>query len=199
METELPAQALVAVGTVVAALIAGVLSFVNLTLTKEQKTSEFRQAWIDGLREDLAKFLSASRACGRAIEAKADHGDKYSVDPFQFGSEKVSELRHEASATYYRVKLRLNPEEAEHIELLRLLDRAIDEQNEYFASATEKGEPFAALDRIADFARPVLKTEWNRVKAGELPFRIVRNWVAPIVILLCVLFVVAVLSGKYKV
>jgi hypothetical protein len=199
MAMDLPAQALVAVGTVVAALIAGVLSFVNLTLTKEQKTSEFRQAWIDALRDDLAKFLSASRACARAIEARAALGERYLTDPFRFGNEKVSELRHEVAVTYYRVKLRLNPDEVEHIELLRLLDQAIDEQNAFFASIAKEGDPFAALDRIADFARPVLKTEWDRVKAGELPFRIVRNWVAPIVVLLCILFVLAVLSGRYVV
>lgn len=50
MPIELQAQAVVAIGGVVTALVAGAFSFVNLTLNKEQKTSEFRQAWIDGLR-----------------------------------------------------------------------------------------------------------------------------------------------------
>jgi len=49
----------VAIATVVAAVIAGLISVVALTLTKEQKTSEFRQAWIDGLRSDLADYLAA--------------------------------------------------------------------------------------------------------------------------------------------
>lgn len=62
MHTDLPAQALAAVATVVASLIAAAVAFVNLTLTKELTTSEFRQAWIDALREDLAKFLGAARA-----------------------------------------------------------------------------------------------------------------------------------------
>ena len=43
----------VAVGAVVAALIAGTVSLLGLIISKEQKTSEFRQAWIDALRNDL--------------------------------------------------------------------------------------------------------------------------------------------------
>ena len=39
------------IATVMAALITALISFVNLTLSKEQKTSEFRQAWIDGLQK----------------------------------------------------------------------------------------------------------------------------------------------------
>ncbi|HKE96605.1 MAG TPA: hypothetical protein VKB34_20010, partial [Povalibacter sp.] len=67
MATELPAQSIVAIATVVASLIAGVFSFVNLTLNKEQKTSEFRQAWIDALRADLSAFFAAARAFARAV------------------------------------------------------------------------------------------------------------------------------------
>ena len=44
------------------------------TLTKEQKTSEFRQAWIDALREDLARFLGAARAFARAVEVLHQFG-----------------------------------------------------------------------------------------------------------------------------
>ena len=54
-------------------------------------------------------------------------------------------------------------------------------------------------DRAADYAQPVLKKEWERVKRGELPFRLVRNWIAPIIVLLCVVFVAFVLTGNFRV
>ena len=57
MSSELPVFSIVAMATVTASLITAIISFVNLTLTKEQKISEFRQAWIDALREDLSIFL----------------------------------------------------------------------------------------------------------------------------------------------
>lgn len=39
----------ISIGAVGAAIIAGFFSIVSLIIGKEQKTSEFRQAWIDAL------------------------------------------------------------------------------------------------------------------------------------------------------
>lgn len=120
-----------ALATIVAALITAALSFVNLTLTKELKTSEFRQAWVDALREDLASFFAAARAFARTA-ALAQMYTPGLIDrmTLPITEEKISRLRHEAAEAFYRIKLRLNPKETEHIELLRLLERAITEQNQ---------------------------------------------------------------------
>jgi hypothetical protein len=49
-----------AIATTVAAIIAGTIAFLSTILAKEQKTSEFRQNWIDALREDIADFVGES-------------------------------------------------------------------------------------------------------------------------------------------
>lgn len=200
MHTELPAQSIVAIATVIAALIAGALSFVNLTLTKEQKTSEFRQAWIDGLREDLASFFAAARAFARTTGLTQVLGAEYKEKAvLPISESKISELRHQAAETFYRIKLRLNPDEPEHVELLRLLDRAIAEQNKMLTEGSSNESTLAAIERASDYARPVLKTEWRRVKRGELAFRIARNWVAPIIVVLSLAFVAFIWTGKFKI
>jgi hypothetical protein len=51
MTFSLPAVAVGAIGT---SIIAAMVSLVGLTVSKEQKVSELRQAWIDALRDDLA-------------------------------------------------------------------------------------------------------------------------------------------------
>lgn len=56
-----------------------------------------------------------------------------------------------------------------------------------------------AVDNAADYAPQILKAEWERVKQGELPFRLARNWVAPSVVVLSLLFIALVLTGKIKV
>ena len=38
-----------AIGAIAAALIAGLISLLGLIISKEQKVSDFRQAWIDAL------------------------------------------------------------------------------------------------------------------------------------------------------
>jgi hypothetical protein len=49
---------LTVIGPVIAAIITGAIAFLASVLSKEQKTSEFRQAWIDALRNDLAELTS---------------------------------------------------------------------------------------------------------------------------------------------
>lgn len=199
MNTTLPPQSLVAIATLVAALIAAALSFVTMTLTKELKTSEFRQAWIDGLREELAAFLGAARAFARAIEASRSPiaGTDGRV-PLGLTTEKVSELRYHAAEMLSKIMLRLNPDEAEHVELLRLLRRSVDEQNSMLASGAADATPtIKAIEVANEYARPVLKKEWERVKKGELPFRVARNWLAPGVFVISIVFIWWVGSGKF--
>ena len=200
MHTDLPAQAIAAVGTLVAALIAGAISFVNLTLTKELKTSEFRQAWIDGLREDLAKFFGAARAFARAVESHNECVSKNTEMPrLSISDEKVGDLRYQAAEMLSKIKLRLNPDETEHEELLRLLDEAINRQNEMLTSGSNATETIAAIERANAYARPVLKKEWKRVKQGELPFQIARNLLAPIIFVTSVGLLLFIWNGSFKV
>ena len=193
-------QSLAAVGAVVAALVAGAFSFVSLTLNKEQKTSEFRQAWIDGLREDLATFFAGARAMARATEEQREAMAKgASSSTFAMTGEMISDIRYQAAETRYRIQLRLNPKEAEHNELLRLMQVAITEQNKFFKGSGDMDSTLKAVDNAAEYAPQILKTEWERVKSGELAFRLARNWVAPAAVLLSLLFVVLVLAGKMKI
>ena len=191
MYSNLPAQAIVAIATIGAALIAGLIAFVNLTLNKEQKTSEFRQAWIDALIDDLSAFFSAIDALARA------KSDSTSATHLALTDEQSSTHRHVATQALYRMKIRLNPDEVDHIELLRLLAKAMDEQQVNAGNLTTD-KTVAAINRAVDHARPVLKAEWKRVKSGELPFRIARNWVPLIVVIICSLFAAFLLAVKFK-
>lgn len=155
-----PSNVFVAIATVVAAVIAGLISVVTLTLSKEQKTSEFRQAWIDGLRQDLAEFLASARAMARASQELAALGFKYESAPFKMSGSQIGEVRKAVDVVFYRIKLRLNPDEREHKELLRLLTRAIDEQNAQLQSESLDVKGILdAIDVAAEYARPVLKAE----------------------------------------
>lgn len=189
MTDPIPSNVFVAIATLGAAIIAGLISIVTLTLTKEQKVSEFRQAWIDGLRHDLSEFFAAARAMARVLEEIAAFGDKYSSHPFTISAEKVGEIRHAVSIAFYRIKLRLNSEEAEHVELLRLLGQVTEVQNQQLRDQSSAATAvLQAIEVAADFARPVLKAEWKRVKQGEPQYRTVRNWLLSGVLLFCVFF-----------
>jgi len=200
MPSDLPAQSIAAGAAIVAALVAGAFSFVNLTLTKEQKISEFRQTWIDALREDLATFFATARAFARATQELHAFG-KGSKDgaPMAFTEDKISDLRYQIAETRYRIQLRLNPKEAEHIELLRLMQSAVDRQQEMIAGAADTTKILESIETAAGYAPQVLKTEWERVKKGELAFRLARNWIAPTIVLVSIGSVAMLWSGHMKI
>lgn len=196
---EISVQTLGAMATLVAALITAAVSFVSLTLTKEQKTSEFRQSWIDGLRNELASFLAASRAFARAIEMLNRFGPSYTeVSVLRLNDEKVGDLRYQAAESLCKIQLRLNPNEPEHKELLRLLQRAIEEQNAMIENKTGIEATTKAIETASAYAQPILKKEWERVKQGELPFRIARNWVTPSIVLISLTFIAYAMFGAFK-
>lgn len=197
MHNELPTGSIVAIATVVASLIAGAISFVNLTLTKEQKTSEFRQAWIDALREDLATFFASTRAFARATqETRGYKGHIESDAPFPMTEEKISDLRYQVAETRYRIQLRLNPKEAEHAELLRLMQVAITKQQDVLLGEGVTANALLAVESAAAYAPQILKSEWERVKKGELPFRLARNWLAPLIVILSIAFIFLLWTGR---
>lgn len=199
MIAEHSTQSVTAIATVVAALIAAAMSFISLTLNKEQKTSEFRQAWIDGLREDLAAFFACARSFARATQELAAFG-KGSKDgaPLAITEDKVSDIRYQIAENRYRIQLRLNAKESEHQILLSLMQIALDAQNKMLAG---KGDTAAILDGIenaAEHSTRILKSEWERVKRGEFAFRLARNWVAPIVFFAALLFLFLLLSSGFR-
>lgn len=105
MNAEIPAQVVVAVATVVASLITGTIALVNLTLSKEQKVSEFRQPWIDGLRDDLSKFVSSLRFASHAAHVAAIYTPQMHSQIFPHTPEQVAELRVAASEALSRIRL----------------------------------------------------------------------------------------------
>lgn len=197
MAQSLPTESIAAIATIIAALIAAAISFVNLTLTKEQKTSEFRQTWIDALRQDLATFFATARAFARANQELQHFGlGGQGGAPLSFTEQKISDLRYQIAETRYRIQLRLNPKEPEHVELLRLMQAAIEKQQSALATHNATDEVLLAVERAAEFAPQILKTEWERVKQGELAFRVARNWVAPITFGSSLLLVALLWLGK---
>src|SRR5271167_3688723 len=94
-----------AIATIAAALVAGGVAFLASVLSKEQKTSEFRQTWIDALREDISKLIGSTEVIIGIIRFKVEAGK--TQEAFDYFLDNDSVLR-ELAGTYYRIRLRLN-------------------------------------------------------------------------------------------
>lgn len=149
------------VGGVVVALIAGFVSLVVSILTKDQKTSEFRQAWIDSLRNDVAELAGH-------LQAIID----IALDKIEGGVEDANDVYHGKHSEFIRmevcivrIKLRLNPDE--HQIILHLLDQLHSDDGGV-------KETINQLKSLIEEVQPVLKSEWVRVKKGELSYRLLK-------------------------
>lgn len=155
-----------AIGAIVAALIAGLVAFFSLIISKEQTVSAFRQAWVDALRQDIAAVVS----CVHEMHASK-------------GELKGSPCKHPNGNTFClpelaaRIRLRLNPDEQRPkekeatIEVLNALSQ--------LESISHNGDPqnhrLDVVKLLVSNAQTVLKENWNLIRSGERMYRIVKG------------------------
>ena len=176
---DIPATAFVALGAVLAALVAGLFSVLGLVASKENKVSEFRLAWIDGLRNEVSRYTSGVQELARIERARKrmgkedianDEGRNREIE--WFNASRVAYEKTIESLTC--IHLRLNPKHAsdpkrpEH----NLLNRLVEARDLF---NVEKYEEAAMCCReIRDAATPLLKSTWGLVKRGERSYRAIK-------------------------
>lgn len=155
MSTELISYA----APILTASIAGAVAFLVSVLSKEQKTSEFRQAWIDQLRNDLADLTSLVLMTEDAMAHMVSDGNAADLPAYIIQSQdKFIKI----TACAMRIEMRLNPDE--HLALMDLV-RKIGTSVKTFRGNTDASAAAASLLLIE--SQKVLKQEWLRVKRGE--------------------------------
>lgn len=142
------------------AIVAGFVTLVVTVLAKEQKTSEFRQSWIDSLRSDVSELAGLAETIIDLAESDVDDGKS---DGSKFIYDKSQEII-KIQTCIVRIRLRLNPSEHQHIlgPLSRIADSEIDQT---FA------EILSDLELVVSGTQILLKGEWERVKLGEPAYR----------------------------
>lgn len=152
-----------AVGAVVAALIAGTLAFAGLIISKENKTSEFRQAWIDALRLGSAELIARAIVLDGVLETRFAKGTAW------------SEVREDAAAfikALSEIRMRLNADEPPSIAVLKILNDIerllpIGDDPSESKTAPARGAVFKQTKLLSVAVNGVLSSEWKRVKKGE--------------------------------
>jgi len=167
-----------AVGAIGASIVAATFSLIGLTVTKEQKVSDLRQAWIDALRAELSELLEHAHAIHGAASAQ-----------YQTRQELWSNVKEHFAGinrVAASIELRLNPNEAAAktiLACLRELEALIS------SDSPIDFKSMAAIERrLVSASQPFLKDEWERVKRGEPTYRIAKHasWLG-LVVLFCAL------------
>jgi len=152
-----------AVGLIVAAVIAAVVAFLSLIITKEQSVSEFRQEWIDALRKDIAIIV------GRIV---AIHGESI-VKSKENQDVLWARLKGELTGfnrVIVRIRLRLNPDEngVKEGPATKAVLETLERLKSMFASPKPHFHELDGLvNTLVDNAQVILKENWDRVREGE--------------------------------
>ncbi|GAA0491524.1 hypothetical protein [Tatumella punctata] len=168
-------------GVVIAACVSSIVVSIGWNLNKADKTSEYRQAWINDLREDISSLLSTSNKIqvisilekNSSREAivlsgiKDAEDKKHAAEANESSKKRTRELQDERLVLEYEFDRLLN------LTLMRLnpkrTGRKPDEEELYIeieAALTSSTVDRFNLDdeSIRDKTKIVLKNEWNRVK-----------------------------------
>ena len=139
-------------GLTAAVIIGAIVSIVTLIVGRGSKISEFRQAWINDQRADLATFGAAALSLAR--QKSSDRAADY---------DKLEQAA-------LRIRLRENPIKPEWTAVIASMDQV---RTDLLAHDAASRDIFTNVAAITDAASLVLKGEWKKVRSGEIGYRIV--------------------------
>lgn len=173
--------------TVFAACLGAFVALMTIIITKEQKVSEFRQAWINSLRDDLADAISAGSALSIVMQ----------VDEPRAIEAKLKEWARLVAALA-RVELRLNLSEDQHRELQRCIREAetLVRRLEADPADYDPAVWIALQEKVVAVSQPLLKLEWRRVKKGETIYRLAKTALVIVIGAGTAFFGMELLSGQ---
>lgn len=172
--------------SIVVVIITAIVSFIGLIISKENKTSEFRQAWIDELRKDISDYiaLTLQHAFYYSSVRSSNQGQARELINKHF-----SEESHNVESIYTRIFLRLN-HTGEHKEILEVLQNSfktyVETINKDNLSSTLSNYNAELRSKTVE----LLKTEWEKVKEGEPIFSETKEYIP---ILLGIIFSILIL------
>lgn len=139
---------------------------------KEKSRVEFiansRQMWINSLREEVAVFISATSAIwdlfrqrsGREKTIADLNSPQYAMSELANWSIAYGSTFTMAEKSIAKIQLLLNPSEPASQILMEKIRHA-------YSAATSKSDPGNANSEVISALQPILKSEWERVKAQD--------------------------------
>ncbi len=159
--------------TIVAILFGGVLAAaISSWISHKVKIAEFRQAWINDLRADVAQFIGLTHKWAREYDVFRDAQNN--GPPTAPKYQNLFQINNRAQVVLARIKMRLNPNYNKDYPsdetFLRTLDDLLDPST--FPTHTNTNSKFNTFESSwkpkADFAvneaRQLLKREWQETK-----------------------------------
>ncbi|MGO9768037.1 MAG: hypothetical protein ACLPSW_00485 [Roseiarcus sp.] len=153
---------------ILAIIIAAGAALTAAWISRSIKISEFRQKWIDDLRNDISAYVGAAEKWFRKYE---EINPLLSREKEQRERAELFPIANDARVILQRIKLRFNPEDnpdkAQDDAFLQSLDDLIN------PGKVAPGNTWASWQALADDAvekaRKILRREWKVTKKVQIP------------------------------
>lgn len=196
---------LAVLATLMSVIVTATFNYFNLVNTKEAKISEFRQKWVDNLREEVSAYTANMASLLQLLNTALNLGnsDRNLVlsEHFKQNKSEYEALVKAYTSLQLRIHLRKNNtptnedliDQAFHDKVKRTYDlfHALD-MNSFSLANSEVSNLVKEIEELNDKTNPLLKYHWERVKKGEKGFTTSKSiafWV--IITLLAALIIVA--------
>lgn len=203
-----------------AGFITAILSIVKLVNEKESKTTDYRQAWTESVRDAFTDLIANINNQAAQLKSEAELREKLSnqyddningeKDRFlTFNEARLKDIQERAYETrrciyesYASVRLHFKPNDLSFNRVEQKFDSAITllnsipNTNESQERVALKEKIHAISDEITGYARDILKTEWETVKKGEPAYKKTKKWsVGTSIVMLFILISIGIHAG----
>jgi len=120
---------------------------------KKNKLADFRQSWIDELRNLISEMLAIHQWTGESLRNQ-DYNDK------------IPDLLQRTGEIQYKIEMMLNSNE-EKSRLLIDEIRLLNARNIFDKKEHDHKKYSDSIDTILDLSKSIFKTEWERIKRLE--------------------------------
>ena len=148
--------------SIIVVVISAYGSFYGLIITRANKISEIRQAWIDELRKDISDYIGYSQEhafyYSHIRNSNEDNSRNTINDHFSFNS-------HTVISIYTRIILRLD--KANHLDLLNVLFESYKDYSDMLNNDKYSSDLDNHLTKVREQAITVLDDAWKTVQIGE--------------------------------
>ncbi|WP_447836052.1 hypothetical protein [Aeromonas salmonicida] len=184
---QLPNSVYVAIGAICAAIITATMSLLGLIISKEQKISEFRQEWINSMRQDISELIGLFTTFKSNWLYHLHSGE----DPKEFIKNNASKLG-EIDNVATRIILHLNPNEHKKFKSLVL-------EFDSICSNVKKLSDNEITDKahrdLVNESQDMLKSEWQRVKDGETGFKVAKKALSSFLAIILILSILVIIMA----
>lgn len=165
---DFPDAAWIFAGSVIAALIVLFSGWLQQKISRASTVSGYRQKWIQDIRNSFSEYITE-------LEKLSDLASSNPNADHCFGA-RSSVLEDTRPIRKVRNYLRLytNPGEQEHQDLLSRAEAIERYLTDTVRSSLEMNEYERLRDQLTKHFQNILKEEWDRVKLGELRWRVRR-------------------------